>query len=121
MNFAEWASHTWYIFATAVAAIAVIIQGIRYIKALKEGIERPFHEINNKLDDIAAKQEMQNRAVLTLQRRSLLDACENYLQKGCATLNEKEALSKQFESYRELGGNSFVCELVEQVKELPIN
>ena len=114
MNFAEWASHTWYIFATAVAAIAVIIQGIRYIKALKESIERPFHEINGKLDDIAAKQEMQNRAVLTL------DACESYLQKGCATLNEKEALSKQFESYRELGGNSFVCELVEQVKELPL-
>ena len=90
------------------------------LKEIKAAMLKPITDIQNKLDSLDSKQEMQNRAVLTLQRRSLLDSCERLLKQGYADLKDKEVIEKQFESYKELGGNSFVKELVVRVLNLPI-
>ena len=93
----------------------------KQLKEIKAAMLKPITDIQNKLDSLDSKQEMQNRAVLTLQRRSLLDSCERLLKQGYADLKDKEVIEKQFESYKELGGNSFVKELVVRVLNLPID
>jgi len=60
-------------------------------------------------------------ALCAMQRQSLLNACEKYIKNGFATLEQKETVSSQYESYHNLGGNSFMTKLYEQVMELPIS
>lgn len=60
-------------------------------------------------------------ALCSMQRQSLLNACEKYIKNGFATLEQKETVSSQYESYHNLGGNSFITKLYEQVMELPIS
>ena len=116
-----WVGQSWILLTGAVAVIGVLISFIKQLKEIKAAMLRPMTDIQNKLDSLDSKQEMQNRAVLTLQRRSLLDACERLLKQGYADLKDKEVVEKQFESYQELGGNSFVKELVVRVLNLPID
>ena len=117
----SWVGQSWILLTGAVAVIGVLISFIKQLKEIKAAMLRPMTDIQNKLDSLDSKQEMQNRAVLTLQRRSLLDACERLLKQGYADLKDKEVVEKQFESYQELGGNSFVKDLVVRVLDLPID
>ena len=116
-----WVGQSWILLTGAVAVIGVLISFIKQLKEIKAAMLKPMTDIQNKLDSLDSKQEMQNRAVLTLQRRSLLDACERLLKQGYADLKDKEVVEKQFESYQELGGNSFVKDLVVRVLNLPID
>jgi len=59
-------------------------------------------------------------ALCSMQRQSLLNECEKYLKRGFATIEQKETLSGQYESYHNLGGNSFITNIYEQVMELPV-
>ena len=111
----EWVGQSWILLTGAVAVVGVLISFIKQLKEIKAAMLRPMTDIQNKLDNLDSKQEMQNRAVLTLQRRSLLDSCERLLKQGYADLKDKEVIEKQFESYTELGGNSFVKDLVARV------
>ena len=117
----SWVGQSWILLTGAVAVIGVLISFIKQLKEIKAAMLRPMTDIQNKLDSLDSKQEIQNRAVLTLQRRSLLDACERLLKQGYADLKDKEVVEKQFESYQELGGNSFVKDLVVRVLNLPID
>ena len=116
-----WVGQSWILLTGAVAVIGVLISFIKQLKEIKAAMLKPMTDIQNKLDSLDSKQEIQNRAVLTLQRRSLLDACERLLKQGYADLKDKEVVEKQFESYQELGGNSFVKDLVVRVLNLPID
>lgn len=120
MNISEWLAQSWLMLSAIVAGIAVIFKLIEQVKDVKGAVLRPVDEINQKLDRLNEKQEMQCRAVLSLQRKSLLDSCEMYLKRGFASIKEKETISKQFDSYHELGGNSFIGDMVHEVKELPL-
>lgn len=60
-------------------------------------------------------------ALCSMQRQSLLNECEKYLKRGFATLEQKETLSGQYESYHNLGGNSFITNIYEQVMKLPVS
>ena len=117
----EWVGQSWILLTGAVAVVGVLISFIKQLKEIKVAMLKPITDIQNKLDSLDSKQEMQNRAVLTLQRRSLLDSCERLLKQGYADLKDKEVIEKQLESYKELGGNSFVKELVVRVLNLPID
>ncbi len=64
--------------------------------------------------------DMIKSALCSMQRQSLLNACEKYIKNGFATLEQKETVASQYESYHALGGNSFITRLYEQVMELPI-
>ena len=117
----EWVGQSWILLTGAVAVVGVLISFIKQLKEIKAAVLKPITDIQNKLDSLDSKQEIQNRAVLTLQRRSLLDSCERLLKQGYADLKDKEVIEKQFESYKELGGNSFVKDLVVRVLNLPID
>lgn len=60
-------------------------------------------------------------ALCSMQRQSLLNECEKYIKRGFATLEQKETITSQYDSYHALGGNSFVTTLYEQVMKLPLD
>lgn len=106
--------------------------------SLNDKIDNMSGEINNRIDnlsddmnkkvdklqikiDAAEKSDQQVRgALLTMQRNSLLRSCEDFIGRGFATMNEKETISSQYDSYHELGGDSFVTDLVKTVIDLPL-
>lgn len=108
--------------------LAAIIGGITFIwnffsKTLKEISVRfsaPMKDVTNKLDNINYQLNKTTSALLTMQRNSLLHTCEEFLAKGYATLEQKETVAKQYNSYHELGGDSFITTMVQHVEELPI-
>lgn len=55
-----------------------------------------------------------------MQRNSLLRSCNDFLARGYASMEEKSTISDQYISYHNLGGDSFITEMVEQVKDLPL-
>lgn len=59
-------------------------------------------------------------ALCSMQRQSLLNECEKCIKRGFATLEQKETITSQYDSYHALGGNSFVTTLYEQVMKLPL-
>lgn len=77
-------------------------------------------KLSEQLSDVIDKQNLSTEALLTMQRNSLLRSCSDFLSKGYATLEQKETIAKQYKSYHDLGGDSFVTDMVNQVQELPI-
>lgn len=65
--------------------------------------------------------ELIKTALCAMQRQSLLNECEKCLKRGFATLEQKETISGQYESYHSLGGNSFITNIFEQVMALPVS
>ena len=121
----------------------------KLVKEVKKEINDPFDQVDKKIDDLSntlndkidsLSDEMNSKidglqekidlsedsdkkvrgALLTMQRNSLLRSCEDFIGRGFATLNEKETISRQYDSYHELGGDSFVTDLVERVNDLPL-
>ena len=90
-------------------------------KALSDKVDALEVKIAKKLDDAGLHDAQVQRALLTMQRNSLLRSCEEFLGKGFATTNEKATISEQYTSYSELGGDQFISDLVAQVMKLPMD
>lgn len=91
-----------------------------------------LEKIDNSLDGISGdlkesseyikeSDDLIKAALCSMQRQSLLNECEKYIKRGFATLEQKETITSQYESYHALGGNSFVTKLYDQVINLPIS
>ena len=64
-----WVGQSWILLTGAVAVVGVLISFIKQLKEIKAAMLKPITDRQNKLGSLDSKQEMQNRAVLTLQRR----------------------------------------------------
>jgi len=125
----QWLSQFWIVLVAIMGGITYVWNFFRKtVKEIKEDINKPFVAINARFDEVEkridnkhCKDEAVVEALLTMQRKSILDSCEKYIAIGYANLHQKEVLMAQFESYKKLGGNSFVHELVDQVQNLPID
>ena len=124
----EFLQQTWVVVAAAVGGITLVWNFIyKTLQEVKAELKRPFVELNEKIDHLEKKintsadhDAQVQRALLTMQRNSLLRSCEEFLRRGYATSNEKSTISDQYTSYSELGGNQFVSDLVAQVMKLPL-
>lgn len=124
-SFVLWLSQSWGILVAIITGATLIWNFFnKTLKEIKTDINKPFSDMTTKLDNLEEKIDTKDKlttgALLTLQRKSILDSCEKYIALGFANLHQKEVLMAQFESYKALGGNSFVHELVDQVQNLPI-
>ena len=54
-----------------------------------------------------------------MQRNTLLEKCEEYLENGYCNDDSKQVLNDLYKSYSSLGGNSLVSQLVYKVNLLP--
>lgn len=125
----EYLQQTWVIVAAAIGGITLLWNFIhKTFGEIKSEIMKPFNQLNDKIDNLEGKMNefghhnnIVKSALLTMQRNSLLRSCEEFLDKGFATANEKQTISEQYTSYSELGGDSFISDLVAEVMRLPLN
>ena len=97
------------------------------MKEISEQLKAPIVQIESKIDAVDAKvtavakqTTLLTESTLTMQRNSLLRSCNDFLSRGYATIEEKSTIVDQYKSYHDLGGDSFITDMVEQVKDLPL-
>lgn len=145
----EFLKQSWGYIAGAIGIITLLWNFKKLVRDIKADITAPFTKMDSKIDDLtdslnkkiddlsdemnskvdrlqenldaAEKSDRQVRnALLTMQRKSLLDSCEDFIKRGFATLHEKETMTDQYKSYHELGGDQFITDLVNKVVDLPL-
>lgn len=99
-------------------------------KDVNEKIDKLSKDVNDKVDNLEAKidraeesDKQVRSALMTMQRSSLLKACEDFMKRGFATVDEKDMISKQYSSYMGIRNNEeddFVTDLVKKVTDLPL-
>lgn len=70
-------------------------------------------EIRQKLDLVCDAQ-------LCTTRQSLIHLCEKFINRGEIPIYQLDCINKMYQAYHNLGGNGTITELVEAVRELPI-
>ena len=117
-----------------IALVVLVVKPIRnkFIDWITKTSNRD--ELNSKIDnltELVEKQVAQNDVInaelkkqsMALQaslRNSILDIYNDSIAKGHMTMFEKQNLSKLFSEYKNLQGNSFICDLVNELNELPV-
>ena len=117
-----------------IALVVLVVKPIRnkFVDLITKTSNRD--ELNSKIDnltELVEKQVAQNDVInaelkkqsMALQaslRNSILDIYNDSIAKGHMTMFEKQNLSKLFSEYKNLQGNSFICDLVNELNELPV-
>ena len=117
-----------------IALVVLVVKPIRskFVDWITKTSNRD--ELNSKIDnltELVEKQVTQNDVInaelkkqsMALQaslRNSILDIYNDSIAKGHMTMFEKQNLSKLFSEYKNLQGNSFICDLVNELNELPV-
>ena len=117
-----------------IALVVLVVKPVRnkFIDWITKTSNRD--ELNSKIDnltELVEKQVAQNDVInaelkkqsMALQaslRNSILDIYNDSIAKGHMTMFEKQNLSKLFSEYKNLQGNSFICDLVNELNELPV-
>ena len=117
-----------------IALVVLVVKPIRnkFVDLITKTSNRD--ELNSKIDnltELVEKQVEQNDVInvelkkqsMALQaslRNSILDIYNDSIAKGHMTMFEKQNLSKLFSEYKNLQGNSFICDLVNELNELPV-
>ena len=117
-----------------IALVVLVVKPIRnkFVDLITKTSNRD--ELNSKIDnltELVEKQVTQNDVInaelkkqsMALQaslRNSILDIYNDSIAKGHMTMFEKQNLSKLFSEYKNLQGNSFICDLVNELNELPV-
>lgn len=128
MNLIEWLSQGWVLVVAVIGGVTLIWNFLnKTVKEISEVMKRPITTLEIKIDNVvesldALKKDSctQKHALLTLQRKSILDSCELYLNRGWVTMDEYQTLDEQYSSYGEMGGNGFVEKMIKKVSALPI-
>lgn len=128
MNIIEWLKDGWVLLVAIIGGITLLWNfAYKTLNEIKTVLNKPITQINEKVDSITLKLEdidkdagIRKRALLTIQRKSILESCTKYIKRGYISIEEKETLYEQVESYNELGGNSFVKDLVKKLDSLPL-
>jgi len=145
----EFLKQSWGYIAGAIGIITLLWNFRKLVNDIKDNVTAPFTKMDKKIDDLTdslnkkiddLSDEMNTKvdrlnekidtaeesdrkvrsALLTMQRKSLLDSCEDFIKRGFATLYEKETITDQYNSYHELGGDQFITDLVNKVVDLPL-
>ena len=86
------------------------------IDTLTELVQKQVEQ-NNEINTELKKQSMALQASL---RNSILVIYNDSIAKGHMTMFEKQNLSKLFSEYKNLQGNSFICDLVNELNDMPV-
>lgn len=123
----EFVKEFWGLVVGAIGVVTLLWGFFKVLKEIKTEVTKPITNINTKIDNLSKKidaaeesDKKVRRALLTMQRSSLLKDCEDFIKRGFATMNEKDTISSQYDSYHELGGDNFITDLVNTVKDLPL-
>lgn len=118
----------WNIVVSFAASLAVIIGLFSNLKKVITELKKPLTGLECKIDNLSSNiselkkhDDVIDKSILAMQRHDILEACEKALKLGYATMEQKQTITWQYESYKALGGNSFVGSMVAQVEQLPLS
>lgn len=120
--------------ASALGAITTIIGFATYVSKpfrkfifniIKKGMrdddqDDKLEEMNSKLNEISITLNLLIDSNISLIRDSITDAYYEYSDKGEIYNYKLESIMKQYSSYENLHGNSFVKSLYEKIEKLPV-
>ena len=117
-----------------IALVVLVVKPVRskFVDWITKTSNRD--ELNSKIDNLTelvekqvaqndiinAELQKQSMALQATLRNSILDIYNDSIAKGHMTMFEKQNLSKLFSEYKNLQGNSFICDLVNELNELPV-
>ena len=105
--------------SSAVLSVSALVGAVFLWKKRTEGgIQKLIREITGTNNNIV---QHMNTALICIMRENIRQLCEKCLKEESITSEEFESLICMYESYKSLGGNSFVHNLVAKVKALPID
>ena len=76
-------------------------------------------KIHNEHKKLKSQEEATRCGLQALLRADIIRGYEKYTHLGYCPIYARDALSKEYESYHELGGNGTVTHLWEEIQELP--
>lgn len=71
-------------------------------------------------DKMSEELDKQSKALQCSLRNSILVIFNSRMKLGYMTIYEKQNIAKLYSEYQNLGGNSFVSEIVEELNNLPV-
>ena len=117
-----------------IALIVLVVKPIRnkFVDWITKTSNRD--ELNSKIDNLTelvekqveqndiinAELQKQSMALQASLRNSILVIYSDSIAKGHMTMFEKQNLSKLFSEYKNLQGNSFICDLVNELNDMPV-
>lgn len=117
-----------------IALIVLVVKPIRdrFVTWVTKTSNRD--ELNTKIDNLTelvekqveqndiinAELQKQSMALQASLRNSILVIYNDSIAKGHMTMFEKQNLSKLFCEYKNLQGNSFICDLVNELNDMPV-
>ena len=117
-----------------IALIVLVVKPIRnkFVDWITKTSNRD--ELNSKIDNLTelvekqveqndiinAELQKQSMALQASLRNSILVIYNDSIAKGHMTMFEKQNLSKLFNEYKNLQGNSFICDLVNELNDMPV-
>lgn len=103
--------------AIITAISSVVINIITAIKTNKDNNLKQIKEITN---DIKNKLNSNGDGTKMLLADKLKFLCQKSLNEGYVDYDNLRIIESMYKSYHELGGNGFMTDIVERVKQLPI-
>lgn len=105
--------------SSAILSVTALLGAIFvWRKKAQGGIRQLICEITGTDNDVVNHMKT---ALVCMMREDIRQLCEKCLKEQNITSEELESLICMYESYKSLGGNSFVHSLVAKVKMLPID
>ena len=117
-----------------IALVVLVVKPIRnkFVDWITKTSNRD--ELNSKIDNLTelvekqvaqndiinAELQKQSMALQASLRNSILVIYNDRIAKGHMTMFEKQNLSKLFCEYKNLQGNSFICDLVNELNDMPV-
>lgn len=114
LNLKEWAAAFTTIAAVFVLVCTPVGNWIRNL--FKKHVQDPESLQDQQISEIKKQLAALEHASMATLRDRVVFLCEKYLEAGEITPRQFEVLTGLYESYRELGGNSFAHDLYESVR-----
>ena len=108
----------YFVYPFVTAIIGWLIASLKKWKIAhekEEALKKQIEEQNKYL--VAMTQD----GIKCLLRRTIKEDCEEYLDKGYCTQEEREELEEAFNLYTAFGGNHTIPQYIERIRNLPFH
>ena len=86
----------------------------------KDKTAEQLDKILTSVNDLTAQNQIQSEALVSVIRNTIMHLYYKYRNADTISAYERENIEKLFAAYQALGGNSFVAECVEEIRNIQI-
>lgn len=114
---------SWLFYAGLVLAFWKIFPKLivkKAVSAVRQVLEEPISEVNEKLNNIEQKQELIKQGTLAILHYRIYEDANKYIAQGYITTEQIDDLEHLFKPYKALGGNGTAESLYKKCLDLPL-